>query len=165
MIRTFIRYGQDIHEAPLEEQCEIGIVPKTVFSEVSRWEHPRCLSERTGKTSGSPSSISATKKEATDEKGDNHIILMQKPIHSFHPGITQSRFPGRITEWTCNRVAGMMPYLCAVQRISYENRIDGSGGFRRCIKCQRKGASERSSGVEWPRNQASGQASVQEDAA
>ena len=79
-------------------QCEIGIVPKTVFPRASRW--PRCLSERTGMTSGSPSSISATKKEATDEKGDNHIILMQKPIHSFHPRITQSRFPGRITERT-----------------------------------------------------------------
>ena len=50
------------------------------------------LSETTGRTSGNLSSVSATKKETTDEDGNNHIVMMQKHGRSFHPGITQSRF-------------------------------------------------------------------------
>jgi hypothetical protein len=42
-----------------------------------------CFSER---TSGILSSVSATKKDTTDENGDDHTtLLMQKHGRSFHP--------------------------------------------------------------------------------
>ena len=42
------------------------------------------LSERTRRTLGNSSSVSATKIETTDENGNNHIYMMQKHVHSFH---------------------------------------------------------------------------------
>lgn len=37
---------------------------------------------------GSSTSVSATKKDTTDENGDYHNLLMQKHDHSFHPEVT-----------------------------------------------------------------------------